>query len=86
VVLGTCFETGVGIAAALRVAAALRAAVGAAAVTPAAHGLATAGVLVHDLLATPLPIDHGRMAVPAAVALDESEVDRYTIERFEVRT
>jgi L-alanine-DL-glutamate epimerase-like enolase superfamily enzyme len=81
VVLGTFFETGVGIAAVLRIAAT---------VPPPrdgrpAHGLATAGVLVHDLLREPLPIEQGRMAVPAAVTLDESEVDRYTLERFEAR-
>jgi L-alanine-DL-glutamate epimerase-like enolase superfamily enzyme len=105
-VLGTYFETGVGIAAVLRIAAALRiAGLGAernanrggerrdrgrpmgraieeAGFEPA-HGLATAGILVHDLLAVPLPIEKGRMAVPAAVQLDESEVDRYTLERFE---
>ena len=80
VVLGTYFETGVGIAAALRVAAALPAA---ARGVRAAHGLATAGVLVHDLLGAPLPIENGRMKVPAAVTLDESELARYTLERFE---
>jgi hypothetical protein len=32
----------------------------------------------------PLPIESGRMAVPTVVALDESEVDRYTLERVEV--
>jgi O-succinylbenzoate synthase len=85
-VLGTFYETGVGIAAVLRIAASM----------PAmgrppmpglgpAHGLATAGILVHDLLHVPLPIAKGRMAVPAAVELDQSEVDRYTLERFEAR-
>jgi hypothetical protein len=49
----------------------------------AAHGLATAGVLIHDLLGAPLPIENGRMKVPAAVTLDESELARYTLERFE---
>jgi L-alanine-DL-glutamate epimerase-like enolase superfamily enzyme len=88
VVLGTYFETGVGIAAALRVAAAMRtdgrAAVGA--TTPErAHGLATAGLLVHDLLGVPLPIEKGRMAVPDGVSLDESLVDRYALERFEAQ-
>jgi L-alanine-DL-glutamate epimerase-like enolase superfamily enzyme len=112
VVLGTFFETGVGIAAALRIAATMRAA--AAADAPAAqldggpngardgdgapkvgletahgleaaHGLATAGVLVHDLLGVPLPIEKGAMAVPTVVTLDELEVDRYAIERFEAR-
>jgi hypothetical protein len=50
-----------------------------------AHGLATAGILVHDLLAVPLPLVNGGMAVPAIVELDEDEVDRYTLERFEAR-
>jgi L-alanine-DL-glutamate epimerase-like enolase superfamily enzyme len=88
-VLGTYYETGVGIAAVLRVAADLRAVPRATSRRPAqpepAHSLATAGLLVHDLLATPLPIEKGRMAVPRAVALDESEVDRYALERFEAR-
>jgi len=83
VVLGTYFETGVGIAAVLRIAATLRD--GRVATFEPAHGLATAGLLVHDLLGVPLPIEKGRMAVPATVALDESEVDRYTLERFEAR-
>ena len=84
-VLGTFFETGVGIAAVLRIAAAMqggRALEGPPALETA-HGLATAGLLIHDLLAVPLAIEKGRMAVPAVVALDEAEVDRYTLERFE---
>jgi len=82
VVLGTYFETGVGIAAALRVAAAMRGNVRA--TTPeTAHGLATAGLLVHDLLGVPIPIEKGRMAVPPVVSLEESVVDRYALERFE---
>jgi L-alanine-DL-glutamate epimerase-like enolase superfamily enzyme len=105
VVLGTYYETGVGIAAVLRIAAAMRAAArgsgasarraggrtasGGSAVEEAgfepAHGLATAGILVHDLLAVPLPLVNGGMAVPAIVELDEDEVDRYTLERFEAR-
>ncbi len=88
VVLGTYFETGVGIAAVLRVAAVLRAAAPAAvreASSEPAHSLATAGLLVHDLLGMPLPIEKGRMTVPAVVSLDEAVVDRYTIERFEGR-
>jgi L-alanine-DL-glutamate epimerase-like enolase superfamily enzyme len=88
VVLGTYFETGVGIAAALRVAAAMRTdARGAARATSPepAHGLATAGLLVHDLLGVPLPIAKGRMAIPAIVSLDESVVDRYALERFEAQ-
>ena len=85
-VLGTYFETGVGIASVLRIAAARRATgvIDEAGFEPA-HGLATAGILVHDLLAVPLPLEKGQMAVPAAVRLDESEVDRYALERFEAR-
>jgi L-Ala-D/L-Glu epimerase len=90
VVLGTYYETGVGIAAVLRVAAALRrsgreAAPGHSNSHEPAHGLATAGLFVHDLLSVPLPIEDGQMAVPAAIALDESEVERYATERFEAR-
>ena len=81
VVLGTFYETGVGIAAGLRIAAALRDRRPNGPATT--HGLATAGLLIHDLLAVPLSIDKGRMAVPTFVALDEPEVDRYTLERFE---
>ena len=87
VVLGTYFETGVGMAAVLRIAGARgagRTLEGPLAPEPA-HGLATAGLLVHDLLAVPLPIVKGRMAVPTRVTLDEPEVDRYTLERFEAR-
>ncbi len=95
VVLGTYLETGVGIAAVLRIASRVREAsmsarrssgraVESAATLEPAHGLATAGILVHDLLATPLPIVRGRMAVPDVVSLDVSAVDRYTLERFEV--
>jgi o-succinylbenzoate synthase len=81
VVLATYYETGVGIAAALRLADALRPA-GSAPSGPA-HALATSGLLVHDLLDAPLPIENGRMAVPGALRLEESEVDRYALERFE---
>ena len=85
VVLGTYFETGVGIAAVLRVAVALREAGGTSPDSTApAHSLATAGILVHDLLEAPLATEKGRMTVPDAVYLDESEVQRYTTERFEV--
>ena len=88
VVLGTHFETGVGIASAIRAAAAVRATAGArgrAGSPEPAHGLATAGLLVHDLLNVPLAIEKGRMAVPSAISLDESAVDRYAIERFQVQ-
>jgi len=83
-VLGTYFETGVGIAAVLRVAAGLGGGAAADGTDGIAHTVATAGLLAHDLLSSPLPIENGRMAVPGAISLDESEVARYTIERFEV--
>lgn len=67
VVLSTLFETGVGIAAGLAAAAALP--------DPDrhAHGLATAGLLEHDLLTAGLPIDEGRMRL--ADGLDDEEDD-----------
>jgi L-alanine-DL-glutamate epimerase-like enolase superfamily enzyme len=81
VVLATYYETGVGIAADLRLASGLRPAHG---LAPApAHALATAGLLVHDLLDAPLPIEMGRMKVPGALALDEDQVDRDAVERVE---
>jgi L-alanine-DL-glutamate epimerase-like enolase superfamily enzyme len=86
VVLGTYYETGVGMAAVLRIAAELRAvALRAAPSTKPelAHAVATAGVLRHDLLAMPIPIEKGRMTVPGVIELDEVEVDRYALERFE---
>ncbi len=86
-VVGRYVVTGVGIAASLRIAAALAAPrvagqprAGGRTDAPA-HALATAGVLAHDLLRTPLTIDHGSMPVPAAVSLDEDEVGRLALER-----
>ena len=78
VVLATYFETGVGIAAALRIAASLPGR------GETAHALATAGLLVHDLLAEPISIQYGRMTVPESLELDEREVNRYSIERIRV--
>jgi L-alanine-DL-glutamate epimerase-like enolase superfamily enzyme len=73
VTVSTLFETGVGLAAALHLAA----------ITPGAqaHGLGTADLLVSDLLVRPLEIRDGRMRVPAGpglgVELDEAAVQRY---------
>jgi L-Ala-D/L-Glu epimerase len=75
IVVSTLFETGVGIAAALHVAAALGAG-------PFAHGLATADLLESDLLSEPLAVVAGRMLVPMAISLDEAAVDRYAVERI----
>jgi L-alanine-DL-glutamate epimerase-like enolase superfamily enzyme len=73
VVVSTLFETGVGIAAALHLAATVPG--------ERAHGLATAGLLASDLLARPLSIVHGRMVVPhgpgLGIDLDAAAVDRY---------
>lgn len=84
VVVSTLFETGVGIAAALAAAASL----------PEdhdlAHGLATAGLLEHDLLVAPLHVEGGRMRAPGGpgtrglgVALDERVVERFEVEAAE---
>jgi o-succinylbenzoate synthase len=87
VVVSTLFETGVGIAAGLAIAADLPdVSAGRLAAQPD-HGLATAGLLVHDLLVEALVIDGGRMRVPGGVAsgglgvtLDERALERFTVE------
>lgn len=77
VTISNLLETGVGLVAALRVAAGLP--------DPDrgyAHGLATADLLVSDLLATPLEVHDGRMAVPGGpIVLDEDALERWSIER-----
>jgi o-succinylbenzoate synthase len=74
-ILSTFFETGVGAVAALRSAAALPI-VG----EERAHGLATSGMLLHDLLVTPLTVVDGRLALPAILAIDEDAIARYAVE------
>jgi L-alanine-DL-glutamate epimerase-like enolase superfamily enzyme len=73
VVVSTLFETGVGIVTALHLAATVP--------QDRAHGLATAGLLASDLLARPLVIVRGRMAVPAGpglgIDLDPAALERY---------
>jgi L-Ala-D/L-Glu epimerase len=86
VVVSTLFETGVGLAAALACAAALPDVAG----WPAAerdHGLATADLLVDDLLVAPLVLERGRIRAPGGVgaggfgvALNESAVVRYAVD------
>ncbi len=83
VVISTLFETGVGLAAALACAAALPDVDG----WPAAdrdHGLATADVLVDDLVVRPFLVDGGRMRAPGGpgsgrlgVTVDDDAVARY---------
>ena len=87
IVVSTLFETGIGIATALAIAAALptvnRPRAGR---EGPAHGLATAGVLEHDLLLESLPIEVGRMRVAnvdaggLGVALDERAAARFAAE------
>jgi hypothetical protein len=55
-----------------------------------AHGLATAGLLEHDLLVAPLHVERGRMHAPAGsgagtlgVALDDRVVRRFEVEAAE---
>jgi L-Ala-D/L-Glu epimerase len=77
VTVATLFESGVGVAAALHLAA----------IVPGdrAHGLSTAGLLASDLLTQGLPIHGGRMAVPSrpglGVAIDPLAVERYRVGR-----
>ncbi len=77
VTISNLLETGVGLVAGLRVAASLP--------DPErgyAHGLATADLLVSDLLATPLEVHDGRMAVPGGpIVIDEDALERWSIER-----
>jgi o-succinylbenzoate synthase len=79
VVISTLLETGLGIGAALAIAASLPASA-----REYAHGLATAGLLASDLLLEPLVISGGRIAVPVgsgvAGRLDVDAVRRYTVE------
>lgn len=78
VTVSTLLETGVGLAAAIRVAAALPGGNAA-----WAHGLATADLLEHDLLAAPLEVHDGRVAVPTTpIALDADAVARFAVERI----
>ena len=89
-VLSTLFETGVGIASALVAAARLPRVVAARFPAPLAHGLATAGLLEHDLLDEPLVIDSGHMQAPGGpgtgrlgIRVDRGAVSRFTAELVE---
>jgi len=85
VVVSTLFESGVGIAAALAMATGMPG-VG----DPLDHGLATAGLLEHDLLREELVVDDGRMWLPdqpgsggLGIELDDDAVARYLAETVE---
>ena len=75
VTLSTLFETGVGLAGALHLAAI--------APGPQAHGLATADLLQSDLLMSPLTVSEGRMALPEGpglgIRLDADAIERYRV-------
>lgn len=85
VTISTLLETGVGLMTAVHVAAAVPG-------DPRhAHGLATADVLVADLLATPLSMTFGRISLPDrlgpgepgfGIALDDAALDQWTVERI----
>ena len=84
VVMSNLFETGVGIAAAMAVAAGLP---GLGPGEPPDHGLATAGLLEHDLLAQSLIVENGRISAPRGdgsgrlgIRLDTRAVERFRVE------
>jgi L-alanine-DL-glutamate epimerase-like enolase superfamily enzyme len=86
VVMSNLFETGVGIAAALAVAGDLPV-VDPAHEGPPDHGLATAGLLDHDLLMRSLILDEGRLRAPGGdgssglgIVLDTRAVERFRVE------
>ncbi|MFL5673532.1 MAG: mandelate racemase/muconate lactonizing enzyme family protein [Chloroflexota bacterium] len=87
VVLSTLFETGIGIASALAMAERLPAVGGSRWPEPLDHGLATAGLLEHDLLMRSLIVDDGRMVPPRGeaagalgVVLDERALARFRVD------
>ena len=88
-VVSTLFETGIGIAAALRSAALLPEMRLAGAARSPDHGLATAGLLEHDLLEESLIVSHGRMRAPGragsgglGIVLDAGALERFSAERI----
>ncbi|MCU0482808.1 MAG: o-succinylbenzoate synthase, partial [Chloroflexi bacterium] len=90
VVLSTLYETGVGVAAARLAAAALPAVSWRGGEVALPHGLATAGLLEHDLVREPLVMEAGFLAAPGGegtgalgVALDERALRRFGAEAVE---
>jgi o-succinylbenzoate synthase len=86
VIVSTLFETGIGIASALSIAAGVPVVDGRDDDAPD-HGLATAGLLEHDLLAVSLLVEDGRMFAPLGagsgglgVALDERALERFRVD------
>jgi L-alanine-DL-glutamate epimerase-like enolase superfamily enzyme len=88
VVVSTLFETGIGVAAARACAAALPSVPWRGTTRSLPHGLATAGLLEHDLLRAPLVVDAGLMTAPAGegsgglgIVIDEPALHRLAGER-----
>lgn len=77
VVVSTLFETGIGVAAALQLAATL-------ADDGRAHGLATADLLASDLLAEPLAVADGWMTLPSGPGLGV-RLDPVAVEMYQAR-
>jgi L-Ala-D/L-Glu epimerase len=77
VVVSTFFETGIGTDAAVRAAADLPV-VGEA----RSHGLATAGLLEHDLLQVSASVRGGRIFLPSTLSVDQGALERYTVEKI----
>ena len=85
--MSTLFETGIGIAAALAAAMDLPEIDGSRFAEMPAHGLATAGLLEHDLLEESLIVDDGWMRAPAGsgshglgIVVDRRAVARFRVE------
>ena len=86
IVVSSLFETGIGLAAAIACAATLPDVPG----WPAAeraHGLATAGVLEHDLLVSPLVVEGGRIRAPfdagsggLGTVVDDAALEQYVVD------
>ncbi len=74
--ISTLYETGIGLAAALHVAATVPG--------DRAHGLATAGLLADDLLVEPFTVEAGRIALPSGAGLGV-EVDEAALSRYAAR-
>jgi L-alanine-DL-glutamate epimerase-like enolase superfamily enzyme len=84
VVVSTLFETGIGISAALRASMGLPSVPGSRFAAPLAHGLATFGLLEHDLLEEPLVVDDGWMRAPGGAGAGRLgvRVSRPAVARF----
>ena len=87
VVISTLFETGIGIAAALAMAADLPEVSSSRWPLALDHGLATAGLLEHDLLTGSLLVEAGRMRAPGGpgsrglgIVLDVRALERFRVE------